>query len=67
MALWHAVALCMNGWALGVSGESEKGLAQISQGVDRLGLAALQHILLALQAAEVGWRADPCPQLVGWR
>jgi tetratricopeptide (TPR) repeat protein len=31
IARWHAFALCADGWALGVSGESEKGLAQIAQ------------------------------------
>jgi tetratricopeptide (TPR) repeat protein len=50
IANWHAVALCMNGWALGASGESEKGLALISQGVDSYGPGVSQHILLALQA-----------------
>ncbi len=50
IAQFHAVALCVNGWALGASGESEKGLAQIGQGVDGFGLGASQHILLALQA-----------------
>ena len=45
-----ALALCERGWALGVSGESEKGLAQIAQGVDRYGLGVHQHVLLALQA-----------------
>jgi predicted ATPase len=50
IAQWHAVALCLNGWALGVSGESEKGLAQIAQGVESYGLGASQHILLAVQA-----------------
>ena len=40
----------LNGWALGVSGESEKGLAQIGQGVDSYGTGVLQHMLLALQA-----------------
>jgi hypothetical protein len=39
----------MNGWALGVSGESEKGLAQIAQGASS-GLGVFQHWLLALQA-----------------
>ena len=34
----HALALCANGWALGASGESEKGLAQIGQGLDSYGL-----------------------------
>jgi predicted ATPase len=43
-------ALCADGWAIGVSGESEKGLAQIGQGVDGHGLAASRHMLLALQA-----------------
>jgi class 3 adenylate cyclase/tetratricopeptide (TPR) repeat protein len=46
----HGIALCASGWALGVSGESEKGLAQIGQGVDSYGLGANQHGLLALQA-----------------
>ena len=46
----HAFALCENGWALGVSGDSEKGLAQIEQGLDSFGLGASQHILLTLQA-----------------
>jgi predicted ATPase/class 3 adenylate cyclase len=50
IAQYHAVALCAGGWALGVSGESKKGLAQIGQGVDSYGLGALQHILRALQA-----------------
>ena len=50
IAQYHAFALCANGWALGVSGESEKGLAQIGQGVDSYGLGASQHMLLALQA-----------------
>jgi class 3 adenylate cyclase/tetratricopeptide (TPR) repeat protein len=47
---WQALALCMNGWALGVSGESEKGLAQIEQGLDGYGAGSLQHLFLALQA-----------------
>jgi tetratricopeptide (TPR) repeat protein len=47
---FYAIALCANGWALGVSGEGEKGLAQIAQGVASYGLGALRHILLALQA-----------------
>ncbi len=34
---WHPYALCADGWALAVSGESEKGLAQIAQGVDSFG------------------------------
>jgi class 3 adenylate cyclase/tetratricopeptide (TPR) repeat protein len=50
IAHYHAVGLCADGWALGVSGESEKGLAQIRQGLDAYGLGALQHVLLALQA-----------------
>jgi class 3 adenylate cyclase/tetratricopeptide (TPR) repeat protein len=50
IAQWHAVALCTHGWALSASGESEKGLAQIGQGLDGYGLGASQHILLALQA-----------------
>jgi class 3 adenylate cyclase/tetratricopeptide (TPR) repeat protein len=31
---YHGIALCAEGWALGASGESEKGLAQIGQGPD---------------------------------
>jgi tetratricopeptide (TPR) repeat protein len=50
IAQYHAMALCENGWALSVSGESEKGLAQIAQAVDRHGLGGIQHSLLALQA-----------------
>jgi class 3 adenylate cyclase/tetratricopeptide (TPR) repeat protein len=50
IALWQALALCASGWALGVSGESDKGLAQIAQGVDSHGVGVNQHILLALQA-----------------
>jgi predicted ATPase len=47
---WHAFALCMKGWALGVTGESEKGLAQIAQELDSYDLGVNQHVLLALQA-----------------
>jgi predicted ATPase/class 3 adenylate cyclase len=50
IAQWQAFALCAHGWALGVSGEWEEGLAQIGQGVDGYGLGANQHVLLALQA-----------------
>jgi tetratricopeptide (TPR) repeat protein len=51
IAHWHAFALCANGWALVASGESEKGLAQIGQGLDAHGLeVSHQHVLLALQA-----------------
>jgi predicted ATPase len=49
IANWQAYALCVSGWALGASGESEKGLAQIREGMngcDRVN----QHTLLALQA-----------------
>jgi len=49
VAQFHAYAFCVDGWALAVSGESEKGLAQIAQGVDGYGAAGL-HSLLALQA-----------------
>jgi tetratricopeptide (TPR) repeat protein len=49
IAHFHAYALCVGGWALAVSGESEKGLAQIGQGVDGSG-GPHQHILLAWQA-----------------
>jgi tetratricopeptide (TPR) repeat protein len=47
---YHGPALCANGWAHCVSDESEKGLAQIGQGLDSYGPGVLQHILLALQA-----------------
>jgi len=47
---FHSYALCADGWALGVSGESEKGLAQNAQGVDSYGLGSNRTHLLALQA-----------------
>jgi hypothetical protein len=47
IAQFHALAVCANGWALGLSGDSEKGLAQIRQGVDGFGVGTNQHILLA--------------------
>jgi adenylate cyclase len=47
---YSAHALWAGGWALGVSGESEKGLAQIGQGLDSYGTGAFQHLVLALQA-----------------
>jgi predicted ATPase len=40
----------VNGWALGVTGDSEKGLAQIAQGLDSFGTGTQQLLLLALQA-----------------
>jgi tetratricopeptide (TPR) repeat protein len=44
-------ALCALGWALSVSGEIEKGLAQIALGVDSTGLGTVMlHSLLTLQA-----------------
>jgi predicted ATPase len=46
----HGIALCADGWALAAFGDSEKGLAQIAQGVDSYGLGSAQHMLLALQA-----------------
>jgi predicted ATPase len=49
IAQYNAFALCADGWALSVSGESEKGLAQIGQGLDGY-LGAPQHVLLVLQA-----------------
>ena len=49
IAQHHPLAICENGWALGVTGESEKGLAQITEGLDRYSGVA-QHLLLALQA-----------------
>jgi len=50
IAQFHAYALCVDGWALSASGESEKGLAQIRAGLDAFGIGASQHVLLALQA-----------------
>ena len=50
IAQWYATGLCADGWALGVSGESEKGLAQIIRGVKSYGGGVAQHLLLALQA-----------------
>jgi predicted ATPase len=50
IAQFHAYALCVDGWALATSGESEKGLAQIRAGLDAFGVGASQHVLLALQA-----------------
>jgi predicted ATPase len=49
-AQFHGLALCASGWALGISGESERGLTQIREGLDALGSGALHHLLLALQA-----------------
>jgi hypothetical protein len=50
IAEYHAIALCVNGWALSASGESESGLAQIGQGLASYSLGVNKHILLALQA-----------------
>jgi predicted ATPase len=51
IAMYYAVALWLNGWAaLGVSGESAKGLAQLLQGVKSYGSQVGQHLLLASQA-----------------
>jgi class 3 adenylate cyclase/tetratricopeptide (TPR) repeat protein len=50
IAHFQALALCADGWALGVSGESKKGLAQIAQGLDSFGSGPFQHWVLALQA-----------------
>jgi hypothetical protein len=50
IANFYAFALCADGWALGASGESEKALAQIRQGLEGYGLGAFQHMLLALLA-----------------
>ena len=50
IAQYHAIAVCVNGWALSASGESEKGLAQIGQGLDSYGPGMNRHMLLALQA-----------------
>jgi predicted ATPase len=46
---WQALALAERGWALCASDESEKGLAQIGQGVDGYPGGINNHILLALQ------------------
>jgi predicted ATPase len=47
---YYAFGLCVGGWALGASGESDKGLAQIAQGVESYCLGTAHHNLLALQA-----------------
>jgi hypothetical protein len=47
---FHGLAVCVDGWALGASGKSEKGLTEIAQGLESYGLGNSQHILLALQA-----------------
>jgi predicted ATPase len=49
IAQYYAFGLCVGGWALGASGESEKGLAQIRQGVESFH-GTLKHVLLTLQA-----------------
>jgi predicted ATPase len=49
IAQHHGIALCEDGWALAAFGESEKGLAQIGQGLDGY-LGTPQHMLLTLQA-----------------
>ena len=55
IAQYHAYALCVNGWALGASGESEKGLAQIGQGRGQL---------RSWDAANIScWRCRPTAQL----
>ena len=50
IAHWHAFGLSIGGWALGIAGEGQKGLAQIVQAVDGIGLVASHDILLVLQA-----------------
>jgi tetratricopeptide (TPR) repeat protein len=50
IAHYHAYALVVEGWALGASGDSEKGLAQIEQGLESYGVGTSQDTLLALQA-----------------
>jgi tetratricopeptide (TPR) repeat protein len=60
IAQFHAYALCVDGWALAASGESEKGLAQIRAGLDAFGLGASQHVLLALQADDRQARSRAC-------
>jgi hypothetical protein len=59
IAHYHAYALCLDGWALSASGENEKGLAQIRQGLDVFGLGASQHFLLTFQA-DAQFRSDAC-------
>ena len=49
IANWRGYALCVGGWALGASGESEKGLAQIGEGMDGCD-GVNRHTLVALQA-----------------
>jgi tetratricopeptide (TPR) repeat protein len=50
IAQYYAFGLCVGGWALCASGESDKGLAQIAQGVESYGLGTAHHTLLAFQA-----------------
>jgi len=50
IAQYHPIAVCANGWALHATGESEKGLAQIEQGVESYGIGMSQPTLLGLQA-----------------
>ena len=47
---YHGCALYIIGWALSASGEKEKGLAQIAQGLESYGIGVNRHILLTLQA-----------------
>jgi len=49
LRVYHAYALCVNGWALAGSGETEKGLTQIAQGVESCGRGNSRLILLTLQ------------------
>jgi tetratricopeptide (TPR) repeat protein len=56
---YYGIALCAEGWALRASGENEKGLARIAQGVEGYGLGVFQHLLLALQADAQLATGDP--------
>ena len=50
VAQYYAYSLCVAGWALGASGESDKGLTQIAQGVESYGLGIAHRALVSLQA-----------------
>jgi predicted ATPase len=64
IASFKGYALCADGWALGISGETEKGLVQIGQGVAASGLGSvMQHSLLPLQADAQVAIGDPAAAL----
>ena len=50
IAQFHALAVCVHGWALNASGETEKGPAQLLQGVDSYGAQTQQNVVLGLLA-----------------